>query len=563
MENKATNFIHAIIEEDLRLNKNNGKVHTRFPPEPNGYLHIGHAKSMCLNFGTAEKYNGKCNLRFDDTNPETEEIEYVESIKEDIRWLGFDWEDRIFHASDYFDQLYEFALKLIENGDAYVCELSAEEFKEYRGTPEVPGRESPWRNRPVEENLKLFRDMKAGKFEEGSYTLRAKVDMSSPNMHMRDPAIYRIRKRKHYRTGEKWCIYPMYDFAHCLSDAIEGITHSLCTLEFEVHRPIYDWFVDKVIEGFKPRQIEFARLNLSYTVMSKRILAQLVKDKHVSGWNDPRMPTLSALRRRGYTPASIKNFCNKIGVAKRDGMIDIALLEHTLREDLNKNAPRAMAVLNPLKVIITNYPTGQEEEIEAVNNPEDASMGTRKLPFSAELYIERDDFMESPPRKFYRLTVGREVRLRYAYFITCNEVVKDNDTGEIKELLCTYDPATRGGNATDGRKVKSTLHWVSAPHAFTAEVRLYDRLFNVPDPASQNDGFSIADHLNPDSITILKNCKLEPGLKNAKPESIWQFERIGYFCVDNKDSKDGCPVFNRAVSLRDTWAKISDKFNKE
>ncbi len=557
METKTKNFIHGFIDEDLRFDKNQGKVHTRFPPEPNGYLHIGHAKSICLNFGIAEKYKGKCNLRFDDTNPETEETEFVESIKEDVKWLGFDWGNRLYYTSDYFRKLYDFAIILIKKGVAYICELTAEEFSEYRGTPELPGKESPWRNRPAAENLQLFERMKKGEFEEGKYTLRAKVDMASPNMHMRDPVIYRIKKKHHHRTGDDWNIYPMYDYAHCLSDAIEGITHSLCTLEFEVHRPIYDWFVNQLIEGNKPRQIEFARLNLTYTVLSKRMLAQLVKDGFVSGWDDPRMPTLSGLRRRGFTPEAIRSFCNVISIAKRDGFVEIEMLEHILREDLNKKANRVMAVLNPIKVVITNYPENTSEQLEAINNPEDPAMGSRQVPFSRELYIERDDFMEDPPKKFFRLSLNREVRLRYAYFITCTDIIRDEKTGEIVELHCTYDPETKGGNAPDGRKVKSTIHWVSAAHAIDAEVRMYDRLFNVKFPASNDDGTNFIDKLNKDSLKILRGCKLEPGLKTAKPYYVWQFERLGYFCVDSRDSNNNNLVFNRTVPLKDTWAKVS------
>ena len=557
METKTKNFIHGFIDEDLRFDKNQGKVHTRFPPEPNGYLHIGHAKSICLNFGIAEKYKGKCNLRFDDTNPETEETEFVESIKEDVKWLGFDWGNRLYYTSDYFRKLYDFAIILIKKGVAYICELTAEEFSEYRGTPELPGKESPWRNRPAAENLQLFERMKKGEFEEGKYTLRAKVDMASPNMHMRDPVIYRIKKKHHHRTGDDWNIYPMYDYAHCLSDAIEGITHSLCTLEFEVHRPIYDWFVNQLIEGNKPRQIEFARLNLTYTVLSKRMLAQLVKDGFVSGWDDPRMPTLSGLRRRGFTPEAIRSFCNVISIAKRDGFVEIEMLEHILREDLNKKANRVMAVLNPIKVVITNYPENTSEQLEAINNPEDPAMGSRQVPFSRELYIERDDFMEDPPKKFFRLSLNREVRLRYAYFITCTDIIRDEKTGEIVELHCTYDPETKGGNAPDGRKVKSTIHWVSAAHAIDAEVRMYDRLFNVKFPASNDDGTNFIDKLNKDSLKILRGCKLEPGLKTAKPYYVWHFERLGYFCVDSRDSNNNNLVFNRTVPLKDTWAKVS------
>ncbi|NOY95732.1 MAG: glutamine--tRNA ligase/YqeY domain fusion protein [Chlorobi bacterium] len=547
------NFIHLQIEKDIAEGRNQGRVHTRFPPEPNGYLHIGHAKSICLNFGTAEKYGGKCNLRFDDTNPSKEETEYVESIQEDVRWLGFDWGDRLFYASDYFDKLFEFAIRLIKNGKAYVDDQDAETISSQKGTPTRPGFESPHRNRSIDENLDLFLKMKEGAFSEGERVLRAKIDMASPNMHMRDPIIYRIMKSPHHRTGDKWCIYPMYDFAHGQCDYWEGITHSICTLEFEVHRPLYDWFIDQLQEtGYRPRQIEFARLNLSYTVMSKRKLMELVKDGHVNGWDDPRMPTISALRRRGYTPQAIRNFAEKIGVTKVDGMIDVLLLEHSVREHLNKTAQRVMGVLNPLKVVITNYPEGQEEEMDAVNNPEDENMGMRKVPFSRELYIERDDFMEDPPRKFFRLAPGREVRLRYAYFITCVNVVKD-ENGRVTELHCTYDPASKGGNSPDGRKVKATLHWVSVKHAVKAEVRLYDRLFTDEDPLGHKD-VDFKEFMNPDSLKVLPECYIEPFVKGAKPLSHFQFERLGYFNID-PDSTGGKLVFNRTVRLRDTWAK--------
>jgi len=551
---KKSNFIHLQIDEDLKEGKNNGRVHTRFPPEPNGYLHIGHAKSICLNFGIAEKYGGKCNLRFDDTNPSKEEMEYVESIQEDVRWLGFDWEDRLFFASDYFDKLYEFAIKLIQEGKAYVDDQDAETISKQKGTPTRPGYESPCRERKPDENLALFEKMANGEFNEGSHVLRAKIDMASPNMHMRDPIIYRIMKAHHDRTGDKWCIYPMYDFAHGQSDYWEGITHSICTLEFEVHRPLYNWFIDQLKEGeYRPRQIEFARLNLTYTIMSKRKLLELVRDGHVNGWNDPRMPTISGLRRRGYTPESIRNFSDRIGVTKVDGMIDVSLLEYSLREHLNKTAQRVMGVLNPLKVVITNFPEGHTDELEAINNPEDPEMGTRKVPFAKELYIERDDFMEDPPRKFFRLAPGREVRLRYAYFVTCNDVVKD-ENGEITELHCTYDPASRGGDSPDGRKVKATLHWVSAKHAVNAEVRLYDRLFNDEDP-SGHKGVDFKEFLNPESLKILPECYLEPFVKDAKPLDHFQFERLGYFNADY-DSSPEKPVFNRTVPLRDSWAKM-------
>ena len=551
------NFIDLQIDKDLTEGKNDSRVHTRFPPEPNGYLHIGHAKSICLNFGTAQKYGGKTNLRFDDTNPSKEETEYVDSIMADVRWLGFDWEDRLFYASDYFDQLYEFALKLIEDGKAYVDDQSSEKISEQKGTPTRAGIESPFRNRTVEENKDLFVRMKAGEFDEGARVLRAKIDMASPNMHMRDPIIYRIMKAPHHRTGDKWCIYPMYDFAHGQSDYWEGITHSICTLEFEVHRPLYDWFVDQLQEtDYRPRQIEFARLNLSYTVMSKRKLLELVKDKHVNGWDDPRMPTISGLRRRGYSPESIRNFAERIGITKVDGMIDVTLLEHSVKEHLNKTAQRVMGVLGPLKVVITNYPDEQEEELDAVNNPEDESMGKRKVPFSKVLYIEKEDFMEDPPRKFFRLGPGREVRLRYAYFITCNDVIKD-ENGEIIELHCTYDPASKGGNSPDGRKVKATLHWVSAQHAVKSEVRLYDRLFTDEDPQAHKD-VDFKEFMNKDSLEILSDCYLEPFVKGSKALDQFQFERLGYFNVD-PDSTSEKLVFNRTVQLRDTWAKQKNK----
>ena len=545
------NFIQNIINEDLAKNKNDGRVHTRFPPEPNGYLHIGHAKSICLNFGLAKQYKGLCNLRFDDTNPEKEDVEYVDSIIEDVKWLGFDWDDRLFYASDYFDRLYEYAVKLIEKGKAFICDLTAEELSNMRGTPTRPGQESPYRNRKVEENLDLFHRMKAGEFPDDAHTLRAKIDMSSPNMHLRDPIIYRIRHASHHRTGDKWCIYPMYDWAHGQSDSIENITHSICTLEFEVHRPLYDWFV-KELEIFAPQQIEFARLNLNYTIMSKRKLLKLVEEKLVSGWDDPRMPTISGLRRRGYTPVSIRNFAEKIGVAKRDNVIDVALLEYSIREDLNKKAARVMGVLNPLKVIITNYAEGESEELDAINNPEDESMGNRKIPFSREIYIEKEDFMEDAPRKFFRLAPGREVRLRYAYFITCNNVIK-NEKGEVTELHCTYDPLSKGGKSPDGRKVKGTLHWVSAKKAIDAEIRLYDRLFLMEKPDETEDDKDFTSNINPDSLNII-TAKVEPGLKDSKPGDKFQFERQGYFCVDPDSSKDKL-VFNRTVSLRDSWKK--------
>jgi glutaminyl-tRNA synthetase len=552
-------FIRDIIARDVESGKYNGRVHTRFPPEPNGYLHIGHAKSICLNFGiAAENKGGLCNLRLDDTNPIKEEAKYVEAIIEDVRWLGFDWGDRLYFTSDYFEQLYQFAVQLIKKGKAYVCDLSSEEIKEYRGTLTEPGRESPYRNRSIEENLELFERMRAGKFEDGSRTLRAKIDMASGNLNMRDPVLYRIMHARHYRTGDKWCIYPTYDFAHCLSDSIEGITHSLCTLEFEDHRPLYDWILDE-LNVHHPQQIEFARLNISHTVLSKRKLLELVKGRYVSGWDDPRMPTIAGLRRRGYTPESIRNFCNRIGIAKKESLVDIALLEHCVREDLNKRAPRVMAVLRPLKVIIINYPEDMVEELEAINNPEDLSMGTRKVPFSRELYIERDDFLEEPPKEFFRLSLGREVRLRYAYYIKCVGVVKDTQTGEVLELYCTYDPKTRGGGSPDGRKVKATLHWVSVSHSLEAEVRLYDHLFTKADPEDVQEGEDFKKYLNPNSLEVLPSCRVEPSLADTKPGSRFQFERLGYFCVDIIDSTQERLVFNRIVSLRDTWAKIQKK----
>ncbi len=551
----VSNFIKDIIEEDLKTGKFGGRVHTRFPPEPNGYLHIGHAKSICLNFGLALEYNGLCNLRFDDTNPTKEDVEYVESIKEDVRWLGFDWGDRLFYASDYFEQLYDYAVQLIHLGKAYVDSLSTEEIRQYRGTLTEPGKDSPYRNRSVEENLDLFRRMRAGEFDEGQHVLRAKIDMASPNLNMRDPVIYRIKKASHHRTGDAWCIYPMYDFAHCLSDSLEGITHSICTLEFEDHRPLYDWFLD-VLGVYHPQQIEFARLNLSYTVLSKRKLIQLVQEGVVSGWDDPRMPTISGLRRRGYTPESIRVFCERIGVAKRDSVVDMALLEHCVREDLNKRAPRVMGVLRPLKMVITNYPEDMTEELEAVNNPEDPSMGTRRVPFCREIYIERDDFREDPPKQYFRLAPGREVRLRYGYYVTCVDVVKDPANGEIREIHCVYDPATRGGWSPDGRKVKGTIHWVSARHALRAQVRLYDRLFTRENPNDTEPGKTFLDYVNPNSLEILEDCRVEPSLREAPPGRQFQFERLGYFCVDNRDSTPEKLVFNRIVSLKDSWAKI-------
>ncbi|MEW6186726.1 MAG: glutamine--tRNA ligase/YqeY domain fusion protein [Thermodesulfobacteriota bacterium] len=549
-----SHFIKEIIREDLKTGKYQGRVHTRFPPEPNGYLHIGHAKSICLNFGLAEEFSGLCNLRFDDTNPAKEEVEYVESIQEDVRWLGFNWGPRRFFASNYFEQLFQFALQLIEKGKAFVCDLTADEIRSYRGTLTEAGKNSPYRDRPLEENLDLFRRMRAGEFKNGARTLRAKIDMASPNLNLRDPVMYRILHAEHHRTGNDWCIYPMYDFTHGLCDSIEGITHSVCTLEFEDHRPLYDWFLE-ALEIYHPQQIEFARLNLTYTVMSKRKLLRLVREQLVSGWDDPRMPTLSGLRRRGYTPESIRNFCERIGVAKSNSVVDISLLEHCLREDLNRRAPRVMAVLNPLKVVIDNYPEDVVEALEAVNNPEDPAMGMRNVPFSKVLYIEQEDFREDPPKKFFRLSPGREVRLRYGYFITCREVVKDPQTGEIKELHCTYDPQTRGGDSPDGRKVKATLHWVSAAQALEAEVRLYGHLFNQPDPEDVEEGDFIRT-LNPESLTILKGCKLEPSLGAAEAGKPYQFERQGYFCLDKVDSKPGVLVFNRSVPLKDSWAKI-------
>ncbi len=552
-ESSGSNFIKSIINRDNETGKHAGRTHFRFPPEPNGYLHIGHAKSICLNFGLAEEYGGLCNLRFDDTNPAKESEEYVESIKEDVRWLGFDWKDRCYYASDYFLQLYEYAIQLIKEGKAFVCELTAEQMREYRGTLKEPGRPSPFRNRSIEENMELFEKMKNGEFKEGEKSLRAKIDMASPNINMRDPVIYRIKYSHHHRTGDKWCIYPMYDFTHCLSDSIERITHSLCTLEFENNRPLYDWVLNE-LGVYHPRQIEFARLNLNYTVLSKRKLLKLVEDGLVSGWDDPRMPTISGLRRRGYTPGSIRNFAEMVGVAKKDSIVDIGMLEHSIREDLNKNAVRRMTVLNPLKVTIENYPEGEEEYLEAVNNPEDESAGTRQVPFSGTLFIERDDFMEDPPRKFFRLAPGREVRLRYAYFIICKEVIKD-ESGEICELICNYDPTTKGGDAPDGRKVKATLHWVSANHAVDAEVRIYNQLFTMENPNAVEEGKDFTEYLNSESLVVLKNCKIEPSLSGKNSGERFQFERLGYFAVD-KDSTEEKPVFNRIVTLKDTWAKV-------
>jgi glutaminyl-tRNA synthetase len=550
-----SHFIRDIIEDDRRTGKHGGRVVTRFPPEPNGYLHIGHAKSICLNFGLAREYGGVCHLRFDDTNPEKEDVEYVESIMDDVRWLGFDWADKLFYASDYFEQLYDFAVRLIDDGKAYVDSLSADEIRAHRGTFTEPGRNSPYRDRTPAENRDLFARMRAGDFPDGAHVLRAKIDMASPNLNMRDPTLYRIRHATHHRTGDRWCIYPLYDFTHCLSDSLEGITHSLCTLEFENHRPLYDWVLDELRTPCHPQQIEFARLNLTYTVMSKRKLLALVTGGHVRGWDDPRMPTISGFRRRGYTPEAIRDFCDSIGLAKRDSTVDVAMLEHAIREDLNKRAPRVMAVLHPLKVVIENYPEGQVEELEAVNNPEDPAAGTRRLPYARELWIERDDFMEEPPSKFFRLAPGREVRLRYAYIIKCERVVKDPATGEVVELRCTYDADTRSGSgAASGRKVKATLHWVSAAHAVGAEVRLYDRLFTVEEPDAGKEGDWLR-ALNPDALTVLGDCRVEPSLAAAGIGDRFQFERQGYFCVD-PDSAAGRPVFNRTVTLRDTWAKL-------
>jgi glutaminyl-tRNA synthetase len=571
-ENTRLDFIRTIVAEDIETNKWSGRVVTRFPPEPNGYLHIGHAKSICLNFGIAAEFGGRCHLRFDDTNPEKEEQEYVNSIIEDVRWLGWDWGEHLYYGSNYFDQMYQWAVELIKKGKAYVCDLNAEQTREYRGTLTEPGKDSPYHNRSVEENLELFERMKAGEFPDGSRTLRAKIDMAHPNLNMRDPVMYRILHASHHRSGDKWCIYPMYDWAHGFEDSIETVTHSICTLEFENHRPLYDWFIDAVNEGrtddgsgpwgkkiHHPQQIEFARLNLTYTVMSKRRLLNLVQENLVSGWDDPRMPTISGIRRRGYSPEAIREFCRRIGVNKFNSTVDIALLEHCLREDLNKTSPRVMAVLRPLKVVIDNYPEDQAEELDAVNNPEDPNAGTRKVPFSRELYIEREDFMEEPPKKFYRLAPGREVRLRYAYFITCNNAVKD-ENGNIVELHCTYDPATRGGDAPDGRKVKSTLHWVSASHAIEAEVRLYDHLFIKENPDDVAEGEDFKSNLNLNSLEVLTSCRVEPSLVEAKPLNRYQFERLGYFCVD-KDSTKNKLVFNRTVGLRDTWAKEQKKLN--
>ncbi len=556
------NFITEKIDEDIKTNKYEGRVHTRFPPEPNGYLHIGHAKAICLSFGVAAQYGGLCNLRFDDTNPTKEELEYVESIKEDVRWLGFDWGERLYYASDYFQKLYEYAVELIKKGRAYVCDLSADQIREYRGTLTAPGRESPYRNRSAEENLYLFERMKNREFNDGSRVLRAKIDMSSSNINMRDPVIYRIIKdASHHRTGTKWCIYPMYDFTHCISDSIERITHSICTLEFENNRPLYDWVLD-ALGAYRPQQIEFARLNINYTVLSKRKLLELVEGGYVNGWDDPRMPTIAGLRRRGYPPEAIRNFCEEIGIAKFNSTIDVMVLENAVREYLNKTAARVMGVLRPLKVVITNYPEDKTEQVKAINNPEDPSMGTREVPFCRDLYIEKDDFRENPTKEFFRLAPGREVRLRYAYFIKCEDVIKDKNTGEVTELRCTYDPSTAGGDTPDGRKVKSTLHWVSARHAATAQVNLYDRLFTKPNPEAVKEGEDFKANINPHSLEVIKSAKLEPSVKNAKPQSRYQFERLGYFCVDAKDSIEGKIVFNRIATLRDILAKIEKTIKK-
>jgi len=552
-----SDFIREIIEEHLLTKRFKGRVATRFPPEPNGYLHIGHAKSVCLNFGIAAQYRGTCNLRMDDTDPTGESQEYVDSIIRDVKWLGFDWEDRLYFASDYYEQLHQYAVQLIKEGKAYVCSLSADEIRDYRGTLTEPGMESPYRNRSVEENLDLFERMRAGEFEDGAHVLRAKIDMASPNVTMRDPIIYRIKKEAHYRTGDQWYIYPMYDFAHCLSDSIERITHSICTLEFENNRPLYDWFLDELKVENHPQQIEFARLNLTYTVLSKRRLIELVEKGYVTGWDDPRMPTLAGMRRRGYTPEAIRNFCERIGVAKNESLIEMALLEHCVREDLNEKAPRVMGVLHPLRVVIDNYPEGQVEELDCPYHPQNPGMGSRKVPFSRTLYIEREDFMENPPKKFYRLAISKEVRLRYGYFIKCVSVIKDSNTGEVVEVHCTYDPETRSGFAPDGRKVDATIHWVSADHSLPAEVRLYDRLFNVPNPLEGGSDFT--EYLNSNSLEILKSCHVEPSLKDTAPGSRFQFERLGYFCTDLVNSSNKAFVFNRTITLRDTWAKISEK----
>jgi glutaminyl-tRNA synthetase len=555
---QPTDFIREIIDRDLETNRHQGRVATRFPPEPNGYLHIGHAKSVCLNFGIAAQYGGTCNLRMDDTDPAGESMEFVESIIHDVRWLGFDWEDRLFYASDYYERLYQYAVQLIQAGKAYVCDLSADEIREYRGTLTEPGKDSPYRTRSVEENLDLFGRMRAGEFEEGAHVLRAKIDMASPNIVMRDPVIFRIKKEPHYRTGNKWLIYPMYDFAHCLSDSIEGITHSICTLEFENNRPLYDWFLDELKVASHPQQIEFARLNLTYTILSKRRLIELVEKGAVAGWDDPRMPTIAGMRRRGYTPEAIRTFCERIGVAKNDSIVDIGLLEHCVREDLNERAPRAMAVVRPLRVVIENYPAGRSEEFESPNHPQKPEMGTRKVPFGRVLYIEQEDFMENPPKKYFRLSPGREVRLRNAYIIKCTGLAKDERTGEVTEVRCTFDPATRTGPPPDGRKVEGTIHWVSAEHSLTGEVRLYDRLFQVDNPMGGKDE-AFTRFLNPKSLETQKECRFESSLGKAIPGSRYQFERVGYFCADSKDSLPGRLVFNRTATLRDSWAKIAGK----
>jgi glutaminyl-tRNA synthetase len=552
-----SDFIRDIIEDDLKTNKHNGRVATRFPPEPNGYPHIGHAKSICLNFGIATQYKGTCNLRMDDTDPSGESMEYVDAIIRDVKWLGFDWEDRLYYASDYYEKLYQYALQLIKMNKAYVCSLSADEIRQYRGTFTEPGKESPYRNRSIEENMDLFERMRAGEFPDGTHVVRAKIDMASPNITMRDPVMYRIKKETHYRTGDTWCIYPMYDFAHCLSDSIEGITHSICTLEFENNRPLYDWFLQELKVEHRPQQIEFARLNLSYTIMSKRKLLELVEKKIVSGWDDPHMPTISGMRRRGYTPEAIRTFCERIGVAKNDSIVDMALLEHCVREDLNERAPRVMAVLRPVRVVIDNYPEGQVEEFDCPYHPKNTAMGSRKVPFSRNLYIEADDFLENPPKKFYRLAPGREVRLRYGYLISCVSVAKDERTGEVLEVHCTYDPETRSGFAPDGRKVDATIHWVSADHAIPAIVRLYERLFRVAAPLTE--GADITENLDQKSLEILRSCRVEPSLAHALPGSWFQFERVGYFCVDSVDSSDKALVFNRTATLRDAWARITEK----
>jgi len=556
-----SDFIRDIINNDIKINKHGGRVATRFPPEPNGYLHIGHAKSVCLNFGIAAQYGGTCNLRLDDTDPSGETLEYVDSIIQDVKWLGFDWEDRLYYASDYYETLYRYAVQLIEEGKAYVCSLSADEIREYRGTLTEPGKESPYRNRSTQENLELFQRMRAGEFADGTHVLRAKIDMASPNITMRDPVIFRIKKESHYRTGDAWCLYPMYDFAHCVSDSIERITHSICTLEFENNRPLYDWFLDELRVEYHPQQIEFARLNLSFTVLSKRKLIELVEKGLVSGWDDPQMPTIAGMRRRGFTPEAIRNFCERIGVAKNDSVVDMALLEHCVRDHLNERAPRVMAVLRPLRVVIDNSPDNQVEEFDCPYHPQNPDMGSRKVPFSKVLYIEQDDFLENPPRKYYRLSVGREVRLRYGYFIRCVSIVKDPETHEVIEVHCTYDPETRSGFAPDGRKVDATIHWVSAPHSIKAEVRLYDRLFRVANPLREDTDFM--DCLNPKSLEILRSCRLEPSLTHAPPGSWSQFERLGYFFTDPVDSSNKAPVFNRTVTLRDSWVKMMGKGEKK